>query len=119
MIIEVYINYTKGIVKGSTPYGPNPWSQRRRMGSQEDTIFTVGESYSDLTPEEQKVLKTVQEYANEHGIEYKVHDISKTRESVRAFMKGVKESPTVVIGNRKFVSNITKDELKEALSNTT
>lgn len=116
LIIKVYIKYTKAVLRGSTPYGPSPLSQRRRLGSREDSISVVTESCSDLTPEEHKVLDVVQEYSNEHSVEYKIIDISKTGKGIIASLKGIKESPTIVIGARKFVGQISPEDIQRALA---
>ena len=115
MRIEVYLEIEKAVIKGNTPYGPSPWSIRRRFGSREDSIFTVKESFSDLSPKEKAVIDTVQDYANAHGIEYRVYDISKLRGGLRALFKGVREAPTVIIGKEKFAGNVTACQIGHAL----
>jgi len=116
MIIEVYVKSITGIIKGPSPYNQrNAWALRRRFGSQEDTIYTNKQSYSNLNSKEEQAMKIVQEYANENAIEYKIYDVSKTGHGLRAILNGVKRTPTVIIGKSKFVETIKKEDIKRAI----
>lgn len=107
----------KAIIRGGTPYraSKNPYAMRRRFGSQEDSIFTVKESFSDLSPKEKAIIEAVQDYANAHGVEYRVYDISKLRYGLRAMFKGVREVPTVIIGKEHFSGSVTASQIDHAL----
>ena len=66
---------------------------------------------NELTEDDQKALKMVYEVAKEKGWKVKVFNVSTVSGKLRAAIKGVKFTPTIVIGKQKIEGIPTKPYL--------
>ena len=108
----------KGISQGRNPYvaSKNPYSMRRRLGSLEDNVKMTTNTFAGWSEKDIKLRKMLERLAKEHNAELIVHDMKGNWPIFRAYAKGVQKLPTVIIGKRKFSSQITEAALRKALS---
>jgi len=64
-----------------------------------------------LPDEEKEALKIVDEIAKEKGFEVKVHDLSTFMGKIKARIRGISRTPTVLIENNKIEGKISKEKL--------
>jgi hypothetical protein len=75
---------------------------------------TIVESYrtEKVIPEADRLtLKLAEEVSKKEGVELKVYDITSFRGKVQARMKGIKNTPTIVIGKNKIEGIPEKERL--------
>jgi len=58
-----------------------------------------------------QALRTAEKIARENGFKLKVYNTSSTLGKLMALLKGVKETPTIIINNKKFTGDITEEKL--------
>ncbi len=72
--------------------------------------------YESVLPETHiHAIKIAEKIAKEKGMVLQVHNTSTRFGKLDAFLKGVKETPTVIIGNQKITGNITETALLSIL----
>ncbi len=69
----------------------------------------------DMEDECIKTLHLVSRFAEEHGLELKMYDVSHDYAAFRAWLDRVKSIPTVIIGKKKFEGVPEIEELEKAL----
>ena len=69
-----------------------------------------------LPKEDAAALKIVKELANEKGLVLEIHDVSSFKGKIKAKMKGVKTTPTVIIGKQRIEGVPTKEQLLSLLN---
>ena len=69
-----------------------------------------------LSDDEIKVKEVVEDFAKSQHLELIVYDRIKFWDNMRANLKGIKTTPTVILGTHTFTTNITKEQLKNVLS---
>lgn len=70
-----------------------------------------------IMPEvDQQMLRMVLEIAQEKELVVKLYDVATWRGRLKAFLKGVKETPTVVVGDKRIVGAVTRNELESFLA---
>ena len=71
--------------------------------------------YDEALPEADKiVLEIANQFASERDIQVKVHDVSTFTGKLRAMLKRVRKTPTVIIGNEK-IDDVTPELLRNKL----
>jgi len=69
-----------------------------------------------IMPEvDRQLLKIVSEMADEKELTVKLYDVATWKGKLKALLKSVKETPAVVVGDRRLVGLVTKDELENFL----
>ena len=117
MRIELYIESKKVIVEGKNPYY-NTAAGKNIVGmwhSRSDDCQFVKKANLYVSEKENKIKNELEIIASKHGFELNIFDISKTRDALGAFFKGVRETPTVIIGKNKLVGDITEEQLTKVL----
>jgi len=72
--------------------------------------------YESVLPETHiHAIKIAEKIAKEKGMGLQVHNTSTRLGKLNAFLKGVKETPTVIIDNQKITGNITETALLSIL----
>ncbi|MCK4758203.1 MAG: hypothetical protein KAS67_07115 [Thermoplasmata archaeon] len=72
---------------------------------------------STTTPiDSKKTIEIVREFATKHGLGIKVYDVSKSSVAFRAWINGIRTTPTVLIGKQKIEGIPTLEELENALA---
>ncbi len=116
-VVDLYIDSVKGISQGRNPYiaSKNPHQVRRRLGSLEDNIKITSTAHSGWSEREQELIEFLRSMSKKYDFVLEFHDVQKAGQILRAYFKGVKRVPCVVIGREKFYSKITEKELIKAL----
>ena len=113
MRIELYLNSDKGSVSGAL-------SQNRTF-HRASAIFTpvkeprVKMAFVDFSEKEMEMKSRVEHIAEQFQMELIVYDIAKSRYALRAFLKGIRETPTILIGKEKLVGVVTEAQLAKTL----
>ena len=104
--IEVYIKNEKVvIIRGIM----------RPLADHSCTDGMTGETERVMPESDRLALNAVEEFAMERGLDVVVHDVRTWRDRLRALLKGVNRTPTVIVGTSKIVGDITADQLKSRL----
>jgi len=86
---------------------------RRGIGGYNYKLITSTDNW--LSPDEIKVKKLVEEFAERQGLKLVIYDRAGFIGNLHAKFKGITTTPSVILGAHKFTSNITIEELQEAL----
>jgi len=70
---------------------------------------------SVLPETHQQAIKIAEKLAKEEGMKLKVYNISSRIGKAKAFFKGVKETPAIIIENQKIFGEITEKKLSSLL----
>ena len=114
MKIEVYLNSERGVVKGTGRENLPALGYGGQIGRKYDS-WHVKKTFVGLPPEEKELINKLERVAARFNVEFSVYDVAKTRHAFRAYFKGVRGIPSVVIGRKKLTGNITEEELIEVL----
>ena len=102
MEIEFYINTDKGKVL----------SNEQVCGSIQHFVRDV---FIGLTDDEKEMKKQLEDMAKRCNAKLEIYDIRERRHRLRAQKKGVKQTPTIIIGRRKFEENFKMNDIKALL----
>lgn len=112
--IELYLNSERGVVKGTGRENLPPLGYSGQIGKKYDS-WHVKKTFVGLPTKERELINTLEHVVAKFNVEFIVYDVAKTRCAFRAFIKGVRDTPTVIIGRRKLTGNITEEELTKVL----
>jgi len=109
--IEVYIR-TEEVVTGQAIIGrPMSDGVTTHYCTSRETLKT-----EKITPEADKlVLEVVNEFADEKGLDVEVYDVSTFKGRFKASVKGVKTTPTIIIGKARIEGESNLELLKNKL----
>ena len=112
--IELFIHTKEHIQKDTQPLEHIKSVRNRRAigGYNEQLITSV---YEWLPADEIRVKKLVEEFASSQNLKFIVYDRARFWDGLKAKFKGIKTTPTVILGKHRFTADITQDSLKEAL----
>ena len=103
MIIEFYVNMTKGFRRGATPYNPKrKHAIRRRMGSNDDEIWLARETYTGLSEQEKAARERLEKIADRYNLVVDIIDLSHSSNRRKAFFRGIRNPPIIIIDKHKF-----------------
>ena len=68
-----------------------------------------------MSEDDKKTLEIVQKLAKENGLNIKVHNVSSFGGRLKARRRGVKNSPTIIIGKQKIEGVPTKEQILDLL----
>ena len=114
MIIELYLNSDKGAVKGEGADNL-PWSMRAGWTPAKDSSLNVKTAFVNFTDEENELRARLDRIGTEHNLEIILYDTARTRNAMRAFFKGVRKSPTIIIGKSILTGKITDAQIIKAI----
>lgn len=114
MKMEIYLNSDRGVVKGIGRENLPPLGYSGQIGKKYDS-WHVKKAFVGLPPKEKELINKLVHVAAQFNVEFIVYDVAKTRYAFRAFFKGVRDTPTVIIGRKKLTGNITEEELTKVL----
>lgn len=78
--------------------------------------FKEGVKKEKIMPEDdKKTLEIVQKLARENGVHVKVHNISSFGGRLKARRRGVKNTPTIIIGKQKIEGMPSKKQILDLL----
>jgi hypothetical protein len=64
---------------------------------------------------DKQVLETVKEFAKERSLSVEVYDVSSYKGKLKTVLKGIKKTPTIVIGTSRIEGDFTPSVLKNKL----
>jgi deoxycytidylate deaminase len=104
--IQVFVNNEKVPVRNFQTYEfTSPGHECTRK------LITVPIFESVLPEIHEQVIKLAERVAEEKGMKLKVYNLSSRMGKVKAVLKGVKETPTIIVGNHKISEEITEKKL--------
>jgi hypothetical protein len=68
-----------------------------------------------ISEEDREALKLVKELAAERSFNFRVIDVASLRGKLRARLKGVKATPTIIVGNNRLIGVPLKEEFEAFL----
>jgi hypothetical protein len=109
-IIEVFVRNQKVVVESECliPREPaHPCS---------GTTSTVAYSEENVLPDaDQQMLELARAVAEEKELQVRVHNLATNIGKLRAGLKGVGKTPTIIVGDRKLDGRIVKEDILKAL----
>jgi hypothetical protein len=112
MKIELYINSDEFATKGGTGLYMRYF---RGQETSHDDLLRLKQTFVE-TPEEIVTLRNMLEkIASQYNLDMIVYDRTRIRDTIRAFFKGIRRTPTVRIGKHKFTGNITEEQILKAI----
>ena len=119
MKIELYLNSEEYMMKGVGGASPYLRHYRGQVSSEYDDLLRMKQRFVELPDEVQKMKDLLMDLALKHNVEINVYDKTRIRDAVRAFFKGVRKTPTVIIGRHRLTGNITEEQIIKALKDQT
>ena len=116
MRIKVYVG-TAIVGEGERTTSTGYHSTRLTYSKLYDCLDSTTMNSGDMENECVKTLGLVSRFAEEHGLELKIYDVSHDYAAFRAWLDRVKSIPTVIIGKKKFEGVPKVDDLEKALKN--
>jgi len=113
MRIELYLNSEEYVVKSGTGHYMRYF--RGAASGDYDDQLRMSQKVVGLPEEVLNLKNLLERIASQHNIDMIVYDRTRLRDTVRAFFKGVRKTPTVIIGKCRFVGNITEKQLVEVV----
>lgn len=114
--IELYLDSQKAVLDSKNPYyDSNTGKAYTTMRHPRlDDLYIVKEGLFGLTDTEKKFIHQLEQLAKDKNIQLKLYDLKNFGHSVRAYLKGIEETPVVIIGKKKFTKdNFDSDWLNE------
>jgi hypothetical protein len=117
--IEVYVKIEKVGVRGQKSDRPvtdafqprmSRWGWTNVEGKPAKTEEVMSES-------DKAALDCAQEFAESKGLPIEICDINTSKGKIKAWMKGVKTTPTILIGKSRVEGRFTLRQLKNKLEN--
>lgn len=72
--------------------------------------------YERVMPDKDRALLTIaEEFAKGKGLQLKVCDVCTFTGRLKAWLKGIRETPTVVIGKSRIVGGLDSEQLKKRI----
>ena len=117
-IVELYIDSVKGISQGRNPYvaSKNPYSMRRRLGSLEGNVKITTRTFAGWSEKDTRIIELLKSTSGRYGFELKIYDVARTSHILRAYVRGVRKIPSVIIGKKKLSGQITEKAIIKALA---
>ena len=69
-----------------------------------------------LSEADEATIKLLKDFSKEKGIIFSIHVINSHRDMLRARLKGIKETPAIVIGNQAIIGVPRLDEIEKMLA---
>ena len=114
--IELYLDSQKAVLDSKNPYyESNTGKAYTTMRHPRlDDLYIVKEGVFGLSEKENKFIDQLEKFVAQNKMELKVYDIKNLRPSIRAYFKGIEETPAVIIGKKKFTKdNFDPDSLNK------
>ena len=114
MRIELYLDSDKGAVKGEGTENL-PWSMRAGWTPVKDSSLNVKMAFVNFTDEENELRAQLDRISAKYNLEIILYDTARTRSAIRAFFKGVRKLPTIIIGKCILTGIITEAQIIKAI----
>ena len=114
--ISVFVRNTEVLVKTFRTYeSVHPECPRSHRGYLFGFPVIAPIYESILSETHQQAIEVARRMAKEKGFELKVYNLSSKVGKLKAFLKGVKRTPTIIIDNHKVTDKISEEELSGLL----
>lgn len=100
--IEWYINTEKGKVFGN----------QEICGSGRRYVRDV---YIGLSDNEKAMKELLERIAVQHNVKLNIYDIRQRRYYYRAFFKGIRETPIIIVGKERLTGEVTEGQLSKVI----
>ena len=102
--IELYLDSQKIVINSENPYYNKHTGRAYTTMAHPrlDDLYAVKEGYFGLSEKEKVFIVQLDQLAKDSNKELKIYDIKNFWHSVRAYYKGIEETPVVIIGNKQF-----------------
>ena len=102
--IELYLDSQKAVLGSKNPYyESNTGKAYTTMAHpRHDDLYRVKEGMFGLTDAEKTFINQLEQLAKDKNIQLKIYDLKNFGDSIRAYFKGIEETPVVIIGNKKY-----------------
>ncbi|MDO9537433.1 MAG: hypothetical protein Q7J68_03840 [Thermoplasmata archaeon] len=117
MKIELYLNSEEYAAKGGT--GHYMRSFRGQESTAYDDQLRLKQMFIELPEDIVNLKNMLEKIASQHTIEIMVYDRTRIRDTIRAFFKGVRKTPAVIIGKHRLTGNITEEQVTKAVKDQT
>ncbi len=120
--IELYLDSQKAVLDSKNPYYSSNTGKSTvaRWHPRHDDLYIVKKGIFGLTEKENKFISQLEELASQKHIKLKVYDTKNLGHSIRAYFKGIEETPAVIIGKKKFTKdNFDLDRLNKTVNKST
>ena len=105
---------TKEFVQRDTESLEHTQSTRRHsLGGDDELLITSIDRW--LSDDDKKAKELVEDFAESQHLELIVYDCAKFWDNLRAKFKGIKITPTVILGTHRFTTDITREQLEKML----
>jgi hypothetical protein len=112
--IELYIRTREHIQRDTEPTEHMKEAYTHTILGWEDRMMATS-IHRWLPENEAKARKLVEGFANRHNLELVIRDRARFWDDFRARLKGIKTTPIVILGKRKFGPEVTAEVLEGAL----
>jgi hypothetical protein len=112
--IVLYIRTREHLQRDTEPTEHMKESHRRTVCGYEDKLL-VTTIHRWLPENEERVKKIVGDFAECHNLNLIIHDRAGFWDNLRARMKGIGTTPTVILGKNRFVGDVTAEQLEGAI----
>jgi glutaredoxin len=79
------------------------------------SVKEISKTEKVISEEDKAALKLVEELAAEKNLRFRVIDVASLKGKLRARLKGIKSTPTIVVGNKQLVGVPKKEEIEAFL----
>ncbi len=79
------------------------------------TVKEISKTEKVISEEDKAALKFVEELAAEKNLRFRIIDVASLKGKLRARLKGVKATPTIILGNNRVVGVPKKEEFEPLL----
>jgi len=116
MRIELYLNSEEYVVKSGTGHYMRYF--RGAASGDYDDQLRMSQKVVGLPEEVLNLKNLLERIASQHNIEMVVYDRTRLRDTVRAFFKGVRKTPTIIIGKCRLVGDIAEEDVEKAIKSS-
>ncbi|MBA3045907.1 MAG: hypothetical protein KKH41_03220 [Candidatus Thermoplasmatota archaeon] len=117
--IELYLDSQKVILDSKNPYYSTSAGKTdvTRWHPRHDDCYIVKEGVFGFTETEKKFLSQLEQLAISEGRELKIYDTKNFWHGIRAYFRGVEQTPAIVLGRKRFTKDIYETEWSSGFEN--
>jgi len=109
--IEVYITNKEVVISTGLEGRPLAGAE----GVHYCSVKKISKTEKVTSEEDEAVLKLVKEVATEKNHKFQIIDISSSKGKLKARLKGVRTTPTIIVGNKRLIGAPQKETLETLL----
>jgi len=79
------------------------------------SVKEISKTEKVISEEDEAALKLVKELAPEKNIKYRIIDVSSSKGKLKAKLKGVTSTPTIIVGNKRLIGTPKKETFETLL----